>query len=132
MVKYFVCSIGQPGQDYDDENLRRCVIESGFFLHQNCTQKGHLNDVSIDDILILKYKNNFFAYGRVNGEVERNVMDHGWNIKIPVAGWITGKSISTYGIRNAQIEGNNYEAIKQVKRDFARTKITDIGIPFLV
>lgn len=129
MSKYFVCSIGQPGQGYDDDNLRRCVIESAYFMHENCSQRGQVDEITEDDVLILKYKDDFFAYGRASSPVIK-AGGNGWNHKVPVEGWITGKGVSKSGVKNAQLEGNNYATVKMVDRDFARKKIKEIGVPF--
>ncbi|WCE30815.1 hypothetical protein [Vibrio sp. SCSIO 43137] len=129
MSKYYICSIGEPGSDYDDDNLRRCIIGSAYYMHQNCTQRGQIDKIKEDDVLILKYQNSFFAYGRASGPM----IDEGtggWCLKVPVEGWITGKRTSKYGIQSAQLEGNSYETVKSVERAFAREKISEIGVPF--
>ncbi len=128
MTQYFVCSIGQKGEGYDDENLRRCIINSAYFMHVKCSQKGKIKDIKADDVLILKYKDTFFAYGRASSEMQK-IDDRGWCLKVPVEGWITGKSVSKSGIKIAQIGGNNHAAVKSVSREFARKKMNKIGIP---
>lgn len=128
-TKYFICSIGEPGKGYDDENLRRCILESGFFMHEGCTQRGRIADIEADDILILKYNNFLFAYGRATSAMVTED-NGGWNLKVPVEGWITGQSVHKYGVQTAQVAGNNYETVKLVDREFARSKITSIGVPF--
>ena len=128
-MNYYICSVGEPGKNYDDENVRRCIIESGFFIHPDCKQKGNIEDISEGDVLILKYKSHFFAYGRAMDSVQK-IKDEGWNWKVPVNGWITGSNVYKYGIKDAQIEGSNYATIKPVEKEFAIKKIKQIGFPF--
>ena len=128
MTQYFICSIGEPGEDYDTENLGRCILHSCFYIHTDSKQKGAIDTIEPDDILILKYQHSFIAYGRaVSGAVYGE--GGGWTITVPVAGWITGHPASKYGIKDAQIDGNNFQTIKEVTREFARAKIAEIGFP---
>lgn len=129
MSNYFICSIGEPGKKYADENLRRCIIESAYFMHVNCNQKGQIEQIKEDDVLILKYQDHFFAYGRASGPM-LNESSNGWGLKVPVEGWITGNRIHKKGVQAAQVEGNNYGTVKKVERTFARNKISAIGVPF--
>ena len=121
-MKYYVCSVGEPNKSYADENMRRCIVESGFFVHPDCKQQGNLNDITCGDVLILKYDHHFFAYGRAMGPVEKLDREH-WGLKVPVNGWITGKNVYKYGIQNAQLEGNNYATVRPVEEQFATDKI---------
>ena len=133
MPKYYVCSIGKPGKGYDDENLRRCLMDKGFRLHCGCTQRGKIAEIQEDDLLILKYQDIFLAYGRVTAQVEEEeetVANQGWIYKVPVASWITGNHTSKYGIQDAQIGGSSYDAVKEVRKAFALEKIEEIGFPF--
>lgn len=128
MTRYYICSIGEPDEDYDTENLARCLLNSCFYLHTGNKQKGAIDSIEPDDIIILKYQHNFIAYGRAQAGVEYGE-DDGWTIRVPVAGWISGHAASKYGIKDAQIDGNNFQTVKEVARDFARAKITEIGFP---
>lgn len=133
MTRYYICSIGQPGGGYDDENLRRCLMDKAFRLNIGCTQRGPITDIQVDDLLILKYQDIFIAYGRTAGQVEEEVetvANKGWIFKIPVSYWITGNQIPKYGIQEAQISGSPFDAIKEVSRSFALEKIEEIGFPF--
>ena len=105
------------------------MTESGFFIHPDCKQKGSINDISEGDILILKYKDHFFAYGRARSSVQK-VSNNGWDLKVPVNGWITGETVCKYGIKEAQIKGNNYATVKHVEENFAKEKIKSIGFPY--
>ncbi|CAK2409769.1 hypothetical protein VCRA2114E327_140079 [Vibrio crassostreae] len=129
MSKYYICSLGEPGRDYDEDNFRRCILDSGFYMHTNCTQRGPIEQIEADDVLILKYRDHFFAYGRASSSLVET-SNGGWDIFVPVEGWITGKNVHKYGIQSAQVEGNNYGTVKLVERDFARRKIAEIGVPF--
>lgn len=125
---YYVCSIGQPGQGYDDENLRRCITNNAFVLHENAKQKGSINDIKADDILILKYQNEFIGYGRSVANVK--TVGTGWSLHVTVNLWIMGNHVHKYGIKNAQQSGTAYDAVKKIDRDFALQKMEEIGFPF--
>jgi len=125
---YYVCSIGQPGQGYDDENLRRCILHNAFVLHEGAKQKGCINEINADDILILKYQNEFIGYGRSIGDVEHR--GTGWSLYVDVNLWIMGNHVHKYGIQKAQKSGTAYDAVKKVDRDFALQKMEEIGFPF--
>jgi len=125
---YYICSIGQPGEGYDDENLRRCIVKNCFVLHENAKQKGSINEIKSDDILILKYRRAFIGYGRATNPVE--TVGTGWSLQVSVNLWIMGKHTDKYGIQDAQQGGSNYDAVKKIDRDFALQKIEEIGFPF--
>lgn len=125
---YYICSIGQPGQGYDDENLRRCIVSNCFVLHEDAKQKGCINDIEIDDILILKYQNELIGYGRATNPVIS--VGTGWSLQVSVNLWIMGNHVHKYGIKDAQQAGSNYDAVKKVDRDFALQKMEEIGFPF--
>ena len=125
---YYVCSIGQPGQGYDDENLRRCVINSCFVLHEDAKQKGCINEIKENDILILKYQHQFIGYGISCGSVKK--IGTGWSLQVRVNSWIMGNQVYKYGIKDAQEKGSAYDAVKKVDRIFALQKIEEIGFPF--
>ena len=128
-MNYYICSVGEPGKKYDDENVRQCMTNSGFFIHPHCKQKGSINDISEGDVLILKYKGHFFAYGRAVNCVQE-ISNGGWDLKVPVNGWITGVNIDKKGIQAAQLTGNNYATVKHVDENFAKDTIKSIGFPF--
>jgi hypothetical protein len=133
MPRYFVCSIGQPGHGYDDENLRRCIMDKGYSLHKGCVQRGSIEEIQPGDILILKYQDLLFGYGRVTKgvqEEQETAANQGWVFRVPVASWITGNRVPKSGIQDAQLSGSPYDAVKEVKRAFALEKIEDIGYPF--
>lgn len=125
---YYVCSIGQPGKGYDDENLRRCILNKAFVLHENAKQKGCIKDINADDILILKYKNEFIGYGRSIASVKS--IGSGWSLHVAVNLWIMGNHVRKYGIKKAQKSGTAYDAVKKIDRNFALNKIEEIGLPF--
>jgi len=130
---YYVCSIGQPGEGYDDENLRRCVVNSCFVLHEDNKYKGSIKDVKIDDILILKYKHHFIGYGKAVSEliIDESIAEgSGWKWKIGVSLWIMGSQTHKYGIKAAQEEGTAYDTVKKINSEFALSKMNEIGFPF--
>jgi hypothetical protein len=130
---YFVCSVGQPDKNYDTENLNRCILNNCFVLNELNIQKGSISEIKNGDILILKYKEHFFAYGRAISALstEKDLSDGDcWNWRIDVNIWITGNHIHRYGIKEAQESGNSYETVKKISREFALKKIEEIGFPF--
>jgi len=66
MINYYACSICSPGEDYCQENFNRITQNNGFVLYRTTPQKGTYSAIDIGDILILKYNNQFIAYGKVN------------------------------------------------------------------
>jgi hypothetical protein len=130
---YYVCSIGQPEEGYDDENLIRCIMNSCFVLHEYNKYKGSIEDIRPNDILILKYKHQFIGYGKAtnNLEIKDDIADGtGWKLTIKVSLWIMGSQTSKYGIKNAQESGTAYDTVKKVNSEFALSKMSEIGFPF--
>ena len=129
---YYVCSIGQSETDYVEENLKRCVLNSCFVLHETASQKGAIKDIKPNDILILKYQQRIIGYGKASGSliIEDNESLEGWNWKVPVHHWIIGKSTSITGIKDAQEYGSNFATVRKVSNDFALAKMSDVGLVF--
>jgi len=125
---YYICSIGQPDQGYDDENLRRCIANKCFVLHEDAKQRGCIKAIEPNDILILKYKHELIGYGRATSRLEEQ--GTGWCMRVAVNQWIMGAPVPTAGIQKAQEEGGPYAAVKKVERTFALEKIEEIGLPF--
>lgn len=132
MTNYFICSIGQPGSDYDDENLRRCMVNTCFVLHDANIQKGTIREIKQNDILILKYKGVLIGYGRATGGVteDNNVAQgSGWKWAVKVNLWIIGNQTDKTGVKDAQESGTNYDTVKKVNKEYAFSKINEIGFP---
>lgn len=130
---YFVCSIGQPDRGYDDENLRRCIVNSSFVLHEDNKYKGAISEIKAGDILILKYQHQFIGYGKAIRElaIDENIAGgSGWKWTVKVSLWIMGAQTSKYGIQKAQESGTAYDTVKKVSKDFALKKMSEIGFPF--
>lgn len=127
---YFVCSIGAPNEKYSDENLRRCIDNKCFVLSEGSAQKGAINDIKPDDLLLLKYDKHFVAYGKAisNRKNEDISNGYGWSLKIDVNCWIVGNKASISGIKNAQDGGSNYATVRKIERAFALQKIEEIGL----
>jgi hypothetical protein len=134
MTRYFVCSVGEPNKEYDSENLNRCVINKGYYLNVGCVHQGSIQVIQPGDLLILKYQDELIAYGRAIDSLqeknEANNINNGWIFVVSVNYWITGNSVSNYGIQNAQMSGSPYDAVKEVSQEFALKKIEEIGFPF--
>lgn len=131
--KYFICSLGEPGEGYDDKVLRQCMVRNCYFMHEATKQKGAIREIKEGDILILKYNTNFIGYGRaISGlETTNNLgWEDGWTWSVKVNIWIMGTHVGRYGIQAAQVSGTAYDTVKQVDRDFALRKLEEIGFPF--
>ncbi len=44
---YFACSVGEPNKDYSDWNLKNCIDNQCFILHENTKQKGDIADIKV-------------------------------------------------------------------------------------
>ena len=127
---YYVCSVGDPnaGTNYDTQNLMRCIVNCCFVINEGAKQIALLDDIKIGDILILKYKNEFIAYGSASSPRINKDLGGGWNNVIEMNTWIVGKHAGKYGIQKAREEGGAQSAIKKINRDFALSKIEEIGL----
>lgn len=125
--EYFVCSIGEPDKNYDDENLRRCMLNLGYTLHKNCKQRGAINDIGKNDILLLKYQKHIIGYGKAVGGVDE-IQNEDWKYIVRVNNWIIGNTTPIKGIKDAQDGGSNYSAVKKVANEFAIAKMEEIGL----
>ena len=127
---YFVCSIGAPDEEYSDENLRRCIDNKCFVLNQWAKQKGVINEIKPDDILLLKYDRNFVAYGKASSSLKDEDVSNGqgWSLKIDVNFWVVGNKTSIYGVKEAQEGGSNHAAVRKIERRFALEKMEEIGL----
>ncbi len=78
--------------------------------------------------MILKYQDEYIGYGRATNSVQS--VGTGWSLQVGVNLWIMGNHVNKYGIKNAQQSGSNYDAVKNIHRDFALQKMEEIGFPF--
>lgn len=134
MRQFFICSVGQPGKDYVEENLQRIISEKAFFMHEDTTQKGLFENINCEDILILKYNSNYIAYGESAGT--KIVTDeYGWIYCSPVKEWNffnknnNKNGVNSYGVQWETIEGSGQMAtVKGITREFGFLKIKEINI----
>lgn len=129
-MKFFTVSAGKPGEDYVEENLDRIIENSGFVLHSGTQQKGVYDDITIGDILILRYNKMFIAYGQVKKvEILENEK---WNHWAYVERWFfyneenPRAGISRRGVGYSTVGGGKYGTVKEVKKEFAISKIKEI------
>ncbi len=130
--KYFACSVGQPDEGYDRENLDRIIHNKAFILHENTKMKGHYYEIESEDIVILKYRNQFIAYGEV---IERKqTADKEWNLYATVSEWHFNdpnnveKGVSTYGIQDSTYEGSGQMGtVKRINEGFGLKKLQEIN-----
>lgn len=132
MRKFFACSVGEPDKGYDEENLKRIIDNKAFILHQDTIQKGVYEEIEAGDILILKYRKNFVAFGETTGKVTTS--DTEWNLSAPVIEWIfkdpknPSVGVSTYGIQWSTLDGaGQMGTVKEIDESFAINKIQEIN-----
>lgn len=131
MQNYYACSICAPGQDYCQQNFDRITENNGFVLHEDTSQKGTFSDIEIGDVLILKYNNQFIAYGKVR-QVEITD-DVAWNHWAYVDEWNyfdvnnRDRGISTNGIGDSTIGGGQYGTVKTLEAIFGFQTIASIN-----
>jgi len=131
MRKFYACSVGKPDEDYDEENLKRIIDNKSFILHESTKQKGVYENIVAGDILLLKYRNNFIAYGETTGK--KTTMDEGWNLTAPVEEWYfkdlndPAIGIGTYGIQWSTLEGaGQMGTVKEIEEEFGMEKLVKI------
>lgn len=130
-MKYFIGSVGKPKSDYIEDNLQRIIKNKGFVLHQDTAQKGAFENISVGDIIILKYNKMFIAYGKIN-KIEISE-DEEWNHWTFVDCWNFNNEdnhkigIDRYGIDDNTIGGGKYGTVKTITDSFGFQKINEIN-----
>jgi len=133
MRRFFICSVGEPGKDYIEDNFQRIVSESAFYMHEDTTQKGLYNEIQPGDILILKYNSNYVAYGETTGirTVENN---SGWIFSSPVKTWYFfdndnyKKGVNSYGVSWETLAGSGQMGtVKGITPEFGFLKVGEIS-----
>ena len=131
-MNYYVCSVGESGKGYDDENLGRCREHCCWVMHSP-ERVGPIDQIRADDWLFLKYRGQLIAYGRAGSSLlrDRDISDgEGWASRVDVDRWIFCKPTGIYGIKDAQQGGSNYDTVKRVDEGFARQKLEKLGGDF--
>ncbi|QZT38194.1 AAA family ATPase [Halosquirtibacter xylanolyticus] len=131
--QYFVCSVGSNHEGYTEENLDRMIEHGAFVFHEDTTQRGHYREIQDGDILILKYNNQFIAYGeKCSREVAINGED-GWNQIFPIREWIfhddasPRKGVSHKGLQDNTLKGaGQMGTVKMIKPSFGYKSIESI------
>lgn len=102
-------------------------------MHQDTQHKGVFDEVSKNDVTILKYNDKFVAYGLVNRtDSSDNVKLKDWNYAIYVDRWFffdeqqKENGINRNGVQEAVVKGDQYATIKEIKQEFALEKIEEI------
>lgn len=130
MRKFYSCSVGEEGKGYDEKNLSKIIENKAFILHENTPQKGHYQNIKINDILLLKYRGQFVAYGEALDIIKSS--DDEWNLFAPVKHWFfhnssePGTGPEIYGIKNATLGGSQYGTVKPLEENFSLKKILNI------
>lgn len=133
--RYFVCSVGEAGAEYEEDNFRRCENLSGHFMHRDTTHKGVFDEVCPGDVVFLKRRQSLLAYGEVT-ECRDDDPDgslDGWSARILVKKWIwkdpanhyTGTAL--FGIAGSTLKGDQYATVKEVRPSYALEKARNIN-----
>lgn len=131
MRKFYSCSVGEVGKDYDEENLNRIIEKRAFILHENTPQKGNYLNIKENDILLLKYRGKFIAYGEALKIIKTT--DKEWNLFAPVKDWFffdnsnPSSGTEIYGMKDATLGGSQYGTVKPLEADFSLKKIKKIN-----
>lgn len=133
MRNYYICSVGEPGKDYVEENLERIISKGSFYMHKGTTQVGYYHSIIPTDILILKYNSMLIAYGEAMGNIECDEDDE-WIFKSPVKEWYfynksdSRKGVNYYGIQWETLPGSGQMAtVKGITPAFGFKKIQEIS-----
>ena len=131
MRKFYSCSVGEKGKGYDEKNLSKIIENGAFILHENTPQKGYYEDIKKDDVLVLKYRGQFVAYGKALDIIKSS--DEEWNLFAPVEEWFfhdmlkPGIGPEIYGMKNATLGGSQYGTVKPLEEKFSLGKISKIN-----
>jgi len=133
MRNYYICSVGEPGRDYVEDNLERIIANTAFYMHKDTTQVGLYDNIKPKDILILKYNKVLIAYGEALGNL-KNEEDEKWTYKSPVKEWYfydegnQRKGVNYYGIQWETLPGaGQMGTVKGVTNNFGFKKIEEIS-----
>jgi 5-methylcytosine-specific restriction protein B len=127
MRNYYSCSVGEEDKGYDEENLKRIIDQKAFVLHEATNQKGLYDKIKEGDILLLKYRKTFIAYGEALAT--RKTADKGWNLFAQVKSWCfhdvskPSKGVPIYGMKEATLGGGQYGTVKLLETDFSIERI---------
>ena len=133
-VQFFVCSVGDPDEDYMGDNLKRCLEQNAHVMHESTKSdlKGNFDHIREKDVIFLKYDKKIIAWGKVVGKVAPNdESEDGWNNKIYVQQWNFYSDdhrggVSYKGINNACVDSTvNYAVVRQVQRGWAVAKLKE-------
>ncbi|MDR4892687.1 MULTISPECIES: AAA family ATPase [unclassified Chryseobacterium] len=131
MRKFYSCSVGEEGKGYDEKNLSKIIENKAFILHENTPQKGDYQNIKKNDILILKYRGQFVAYGEAL-DIKKS-SDEEWNLFAPVEEWFfhdtlkPGIGPEIKGMKNATLGGSQYGTVKPLEEQFSLEKISKIN-----
>ncbi|MGL4981551.1 MAG: McrB family protein [Treponemataceae bacterium] len=135
--KFFIASAGEPGENYTEKNLQRCVDYTCHCMHENIVQKGVFDDVRVGDICFLKFNSKLLAYGEVEYTSTDDSTDlEEWCYVIKVQEWIfydkktrtpkNKEGISNYGVAENTEKGSQMATIKEVTHKYAWGKMGEI------
>ena len=133
--RFFIGSIGKPGDGYDEENWERCIKYKAHILHKDTIQKGVFDEVSQNDICFLKYKDKIIAYGEVIEVVKNDPNPElgEWNWLIKVNQWFfydtnMTKGVSKNGIQEHTLPGGGQMGtVKELDSEFSIKKMYEIS-----
>jgi|GEM_PF-3573051 len=131
MRKFYSCSVGENNKGYDEENLNRIIDKQAFVLHEETSQKGVYSSIKKNDILLLKYRGKFIAYGEAL-EIKQTD-DKPWCLYAPIKEWYFFDKLSPssgteiYGMQGATLSGSQYGTVKPLESEFSFRKIKKIN-----
>ena len=133
--KFFIASVGKPGEGYDEDNLKRCIQFNCHAMHQETRTdiKGVFHDVAENSICFLKFKNNLIAYGEVLQTSTKSDTELGeWNWIIKVKEWIfydkdeKRNGVSNYGVSDKVLGGSQMATVKEINQKYGLEKMKEI------
>ena len=133
--RFFIASVGRPGEGYDEENLMRCIKFNCHTMHQGTNQKGVFNDVSENSICFLKFNDKLIAYGEVvETTTKPDAIFGDWNWVIKVNEWLfydkneKRNGVSKYGVQENVLGSSRSQmaTIKEITQQYGLKKMKEI------
>lgn len=130
-IKFHVCSVGDPTQDYARENLNRIIHNSAFILHKDAKQKGVYKEIEPGSIVLLKFDKRLVAYGKA--QENRITDDEDWNLWTAIEEWFfknydnIEEGVPITGIATDTVAGGVYGTFKEVSTEFGWQRLQEIN-----
>ena len=133
--KFFVGSVGKPGEEYSEENRVRCIALQAHVMHEDTMQKGVFERVNAGDICFLKYNEQLICFGEVVDRViSTDESLEGWTYLIKVKTWFffdekeKKKGVNKYGIAGHTFSGaGQMGTVKEIDSEYGLQKMMEIA-----